>query len=260
MSVSRRLVLIVLIALAAGCKKSAPDKAELHVFAAASLREAFTELGAAFEKAHPGVTVAFQFAGSQELRAQIEHGAAVDVFASADTRHMGELEKAGTMVAPVTFARNEPVVVVARDQASSVALFTDVSTVSRLVVGAPDVPIGRYTDQILINVGQQMDPQLQAVIESKIVSRELNVRQVLAKVSLGEADAGIVYRTDAAAAADKVAIVAIPAEVNAIAEYPLAVARAAPHAALARQFVELVTSAAGQETLQRRGFLPATPR
>ena len=259
MSITRRLALATLIA-AAGCGKSAPDKAELKVFAAASLREAFTEIGTAFEKSHPGVTVAFQFAGSQELRAQIEQGAAVDVFASADTKHMNALLETETMGKAEIFARNEPVVVVPKDKASSVATFTDLSTVTKLVVGAPDVPIGRYTDKILVNVGQQMDPELSKLIQSKIVSRELNVRQVLAKVSLGEADAGIVYRTDAATAADKVAVVAIPENVNVIAEYPIAAAKAAPNAVLARGFVATVLSAEGQDVLKRHGFIPAAPR
>jgi molybdate transport system substrate-binding protein len=234
----------------------APASRDLVVFAAASLRDAFTVIGARFERAHPGARVTFQFAGSQELRTQIEHGAHADVLASADTRHMTALVDAGTMAAPARFARNEPVIVVARDTTAKVAVLADLATVPRLVVGGTDVPIGRYTEQILARA-DAATPGRKAAIEARIVSRELNVRQVLTKVSLGEADAGIVYRTDAIAAGAKVAVVTIAPELNVIAEYPIAVAAAARHQDLAAAFVALVTSAAGQDVLRRHGFSAA---
>jgi molybdate transport system substrate-binding protein len=128
--------------------------------------------------------------------------------------------------------------------------------VPRLVVGGPEVPIGRYTEQILAKA-EAATPGQKAAIEAKIVSRELNVRQVLTKVSLGEADAGIVYRTDAIAAEDKVTVVTIAPELNVIAEYPIAVATAAKDEELAAAFVALVTSAAGQDVLRKHGFTSA---
>jgi len=271
MTHTRRSRIAIVIALAAaavaGCKgkESAPaptketakPPGELTVFAASSLREAFLDLEQAFSAAHPDVQITFNFAGTQELRAQIEHGAAVDVFAAADSKHMKELATAGAVVDPVVFARNEPVVVVARDRAAALTAFADLPKAARIVIGVPDVPIGRYTDQILGNAGSKLGAAVKAAIEAKIVSRELNVRQVLAKVSLGEADAGIVYRTDAVTAADKVAVVAIPPEINVVAEYPIAVLKAAPNTALAHAWLALVLSAAGQELLTKRGFLPA---
>jgi molybdate transport system substrate-binding protein len=249
------LGLVMLAAVAAGCRsKTTATTKDLVVFAAASLRDAFTALGASFEAAHPGARVTFQFAGTQELRTQIEHGAHADVLASADARHMAALVGAGAMAEPALFARNEPVVIVARSSTAGIASVADLARAPRIVVGGPEVPIGRYTDQILARA-DAASPGLGAAIEARIVSRELNVRQVLTKVGLGEADAGIVYRTDAAAAADQVTVVTIPADINVIAEYPIAVAIGAREPALAAAFVAHVRSAAGQDVLRAHGFV-----
>jgi len=224
------------------------------VFAAASLREAFTSLGEEFKRAHPGVALTFNFAGTQELRTQIEHGAAADVFASADERHMNELVKAGRATGPVVFARNEPVVVVAKESADELREFSDLPHAARIVVGAPEVPIGRYTEQLLERANAHLGPDFRARVEAKIVSRELNVKQVLTKVRLGEAQAAIVYKSDAKAAEKEVRVVAIPPYMNLIARYPIAVLSAAAHPRLAREWIELVLSRRGQETLARAGF------
>ena len=225
------------------------------VFAATSLRDAFTGMSEAFKHAHPGLELTFNFAGTQELRTQLEQGAAADVFASADQRHMGELLKAGRVSAPVTFARNEPVIVVAKEAEQSIRGLADLPAASRLVFGTAEVPIGRYTLQILDNAAKKLGPDFRAKVEAKVVSRELNVRQVLNKVKLGEAEAGFVYRTDAMSAPE-LSVVAIPTEQNAIAEYPIAAVTAAPHPELARAWLEFVRSAVGQSALQRAGFLP----
>jgi len=230
-------------------------KQELVVFAAASLRDAFGSLKTEFGKTHPTVDVTFNFAGTQDLRVQLEHGAAVDVFASADQKNMNELETAGRVSKPVVFARNEPVIVVAKERASAVSSLADLPKLDKLVIGVPDVPIGRYTAQILNNANQTLGADFSSRVEKKIVSRELDVRQVLAKVTLGEADAGIVYRTDANSAKDKVSVVTIPADVNVIAQYPIAVVAAAPHAAPANEWLKFVLSPAGQELLGEAGFL-----
>jgi molybdate transport system substrate-binding protein len=223
----------------------------LTVFAAASLRDVFTALGAELERAHPGVKVTFNFAGTQELRTQLEQGAQADVFASADQHHMDELVMTSRVSSPVVFARNEPVVVVATDSARKIASFANLPTAERIVVGAREVPIGRYTAQILERAGAEFRAQ----VEAKIVSRELNVKQVLAKVSLGEAQAGVVYRTDALAAAESVEVVTIPENVNVIAEYPIAIVSDAPHRDLARAWIDLVLSSAGRRALKKAGFI-----
>jgi molybdate transport system substrate-binding protein len=229
---------------------------ELVVFAAASLREPFSTLGAVFEKSRAGVEVTFNFAGSQELRTQLEHGAAADVFASADGRHMDELVQAGRAKSPALFARNEPVMIVAEALAGELDAFEDLPAAGRIVVGLPDVPVGRYTLQILDQASTSLGRDFRARVEARVVSRELNVRQVLAKVALGEADAAIVYRTDATTAKDTVAVVTIPPELNVIAEYPIATLEGAPHPELARAWVELVLSASGKKALADAGFSP----
>lgn len=244
---------------AAGCNCSDTDRAaredKLVVFAAASLRDAFTALAGGFEQAHPGVEVTFNFAGTQELRTQLEHGALVDVFASADQRHMDELLRQSRVVSPVVFARNEPVVVVAKESGDTIRRFADLPNAARIVIGVPEVPIGRYTLQVLDRAKGVLGADFGARIEAQVASRELNVRQVLAKVSLGEAQAGFVYRTDAQTAADGVTVLPIPAEVNVVADYPIAVVPRAPHPGLARAWVDAVLSTDGQRALRDAGFL-----
>lgn len=229
---------------------------DVTVFAAASLREAFTTLGAKFEAAHPQAHVVFSFAGSQTLRAQIEQGAPADVFASADERHMQALVDAKRVLAPRVFASNELVVVVALARAGSLKTLADLPTAAHIVLGAPEVPVGAYTAQMLEHANKTLGASFSARVQAHVVSREPDVRQVLAKVALGEADAGIVYRTDALAAKDKVAVVTIPSEDNVRATYPVAVTTGAPAPELARAFVELLASPAGQSVLADRGFLP----
>jgi molybdate transport system substrate-binding protein len=233
-----------------------PPETEIVVFAAASLRDAFSELARRFEAAHPESRVVFNFAGTQELRMQIEHGARADVFASADQKHMDALAKASLALSPVLFARNEPIVVVAKDSSERIRTFADVPNAERIVLGTPEVPIGRYTLQILERAGASLGADFRARVESRVVSRELNVRQVLAKVTLGEADLAFVYRSDAVAAAERVNVVAIPGDVNIVADYPIAALKDAPQPALARDWIARVLSAEGQRVLEAAGFLP----
>jgi len=233
------------------------EKSELIVFTAASLREAFAKLAEDFKRKHPGVEVTFNLAGSQELRLQIEHGAAADVFASADRRQMDALKGQKLVLEDEVFARNEPVLAVPSKN-SAVKSFEDLPKAKRIVVAAPEVPIGAYTAQILERAYHRYGEGFRQAVQSNIVSRELNVRQVLAKVNLGEADAGIVYRTDVSSAGSGATSIAIPAELNVVAEYPIAAVKAARHPKLAEEWIELVTSPAGQKALAEFGFLPPT--
>ncbi len=260
----RRLVLALAVSLL-GCRKELPRKGpapkhDVTIFAAASLREAFTELGQALETSHPGAHVVLSFAGSQTLRAQIEQGAPADVFASADERHMNALVAAERVAAPRVFANNELVVVVARAKAATLRTLADLPQAERIVVGAPEVPVGTYTTHMLDKAGHALGKEFRGKVEANIVSREPDVRQVLAKVSLGEADAGIVYRTDALTAGDKVAVLAIPPEYDVVASYPIAVTSRTRHGELARAFVDLVVSAEGARVLKQRGFTPVGAR
>jgi len=248
----------LVLTLAVAWPGRAGARRDLVVFAAASLRESFGELARTFEREHPGVAVSLALAGSQELRTQIENGAPADVFASADPKHLEPLVAAKLVAAPRIFARNEPVIVVPRGNPAAIASLRDLPQASRLVLGIPEVPIGTYAVRILDAASVRYGADFRARVEARVVSREVNVRQVLAKVALGEADAAIVYRTDAAAAAKSVEQVIIPPELNVVAQYPIAVVAAGKEPSLAREFVELVLSPAGQRILGRFGFRPGS--
>jgi molybdate transport system substrate-binding protein len=245
------------LAFALAAAGPAAPRRELTVFAAASLREAFQELAATFEHEHPGVTVSLALAGSQELSTQIEHGAPADVFASADIKHMAALAAQKLVSTPRIFARSEPVIVVPKGNPAGIGGLRDLPRAHRIVVGTPEVPIGAYTLRILDAASLRYGSDFRSRVEARVVSREVNVRQVLAKVALGEAEAAIVYRTDAAPS-KAVEAIPIPPELNVIAQYPVAVVSGASQAALGQEFVELLLSRAGQQVLARFGFRPGT--
>ncbi len=253
----------LLAAVGAAFAQSQPatggEERELIVFAAASLREAFEKMSEAFKREHPGIKVTFNFAGSQELRVQIESGAAVDVFASADRRNLNALKAGRWVEAERIFARNEPVLAVPSDGGAAIFSFEDLPKAKRIVVAAPEVPIGGYTVQILERAYRRYGDQFRKQVEGRIVSNELNVRQVLAKVRLGEADAGFVYRTDVASVGTGVRAIRIPEDLNVTAEYPVAMVTAARHRKLAAAWIDLMTSPEGQMTLGRHGFLSGRP-
>jgi molybdate transport system substrate-binding protein len=251
---ARRAVLLALAGVLATATGASAATRELVVFEAASLKDVFAKLSQRFEKDNAGVKVITNAAGSQELRAQIEHGAAADVMASADRKHMDALASQGLVVAPSVFTCNEPVVVVRAALAPTIKTLADLPRAERIVVGVPEVPIGAYTLKILDKAAAKLGADFPKRVQAKVASRELNVRQVLAKVSLGEADAGVVYRSDAITARGKVEIVAIPPELNVVAEYPIAALEAAPHPDLARRFIDLVKSPEGAAALRDAGF------
>lgn len=227
---------------------------ELTVFAASSLGGAFQELGNRFAQEHGGVTVAFNFAGSQELRTQLEHGARADVAAFADELQLRTLVE-GNLASPSSiFARNRLALIVPRGNPARLHDLGDLPRARRIVLGDPSVPVGAYALRVLDAAAARYGKGFRQAVEARVVSRELNVRQVLAKVSLGEADAAIVYRTDALAARETVETVAIPPELNVEAAYPIAVLRNAPQPEQADAFVRLVLSGEGQAILARHGF------
>src|SRR5262249_24515958 len=166
-------------------------------------------------------------------------------------KHMTALLKAELVTAPRVFARNTPVIIVPKGDPAKVGSFDHLPSAKKIVIGVPEVPIGAYTLEILDRARADFKQNVLA----HVASRELNVRQVMAKVSLGEADAGIVYKTDAMAGKDKVEILEIPAKLNVVAEYPVAVLAKAPQAAAAKAFVDLLLSADGQKRLAAAGFV-----
>jgi molybdate transport system substrate-binding protein len=256
----RSITAMVVLVSAGAAFSQAPatgGERELVVFAAASLRDAFTELASKLEAANPGVRVRFNFAGSQDLRTQLEHGARADVFASADQKHMDGAKATGLVKADRILVTNVPVLIVPAGNPAGLKAFADLPRARRLVIGAPEVPVGAYTLQILDRASRTLGAQFRKDVEARVVSRELNVRQVLAKVMLGEADAGIVYRTDAQSASDRVGQIPVPEDINVIAVYPIAVLVGAPSPKLAEQWINLATSPEGQAVLSRFGFTPA---
>jgi molybdate transport system substrate-binding protein len=247
------LVLPVVALLAAACSGGSPSsggsgggpRAELKVFAAASLTAAFNQLGREFTTANPGTRVTFNFAGSQALATQVRQGAPADVFTSADTTNMDKVKD--LVGAPKAFASNLLQIVVEKGNPKGVKGLHDLARRDlKVVLAAPDVPAGRYAKQILDKAGVKVNP----------VSQEDNVKAVVTKVSLGEADAGIVYVTDVTAGGDKVHGVAIPTGQNVEATYPIAVVTASTHRPQAQAFADLVLSDRGQRVLGSFGFLP----
>jgi molybdate transport system substrate-binding protein len=242
-------VLLVVAMLAAACDDDdaaggSAASNEIKVFAAASLTAAFNELGPQFTAAN-GTKVTFNFAGSQALATQIQQGAPADVFASADTANMDKVED--LVGAPQVFASNLLQIVVEKGNPKGVKGLGDLAGGDRKVVlAAPEVPVGKYAQQALDQAGVTVEP----------VSQEDNVKAVVTKVSLGEADAGIVYATDVTAGGDEVEGVDIPEQQNVVATYPIATVEASGNQAKARAFMDLVLSAQGQQVLHRYGFLP----
>ncbi len=220
------------------------SQAELRVFAASSLTDAFTKLGEQYMAAHPDVKVTFDFAGSQDLAAQLQQGAPADVIAMADRKNMDAVAR--LVETPQTFAANRLQIAVAPGDPLGIRSLSDLGRKDlKVVLAAPEVPAGEYAAQALQKAGVTVKP----------VSLEDSVKGVITKVSLGEADAGIVYVTDVIAAGGDVAGVAIPPSQNVTAEYPLARVGASERAREAQGFIDLVLSSAGQQVLRDAGFL-----
>lgn len=231
----------------------------LTVDAAASLTTAFQQLGQAFEKAHPGVTVHFNFAGSQTLVAQMQQGAPADVFASADEKNMDKLKQAGLADAPSTFAKNGLVLITPKDNPAGVHAYADLPKARRVVLGVKDVPIGAYARQSLQKADSVYGGNFSKQVLGHVVSEETDVKQIVSKVALGEADAAFVYRTDAMGGnQDKLQVIPVPDSVNVTATYPITVVKRSAHPDAAQAFVQFVLSKAGQEILQENGFLPVS--
>ena len=218
----------------------------LTVFAAASLKASFTQLGTQFEAANPGVTVSFSFAGSSDLAAQITAGAPADVFAAADEENMAEVADASLTAAdPVDVATNVLEIVTPAGNPAGVTSFADLARPGlEVVVCAAQVPCGAATEEVERATGVTLAP----------VSEESSVTDVLGKVVSGEADAGLVYVTDVAAAGDAVTGVPFEESSRAVNTYPVAALRDAADADLARGFVGFVAGATGRSVLAAAGF------
>jgi molybdate transport system substrate-binding protein len=240
----------------AACGSSSPSASAtpsvtgtVDVFAAASLTDAFKAEGQSFQQAHSGVTMQFNFAGTPTLVTQIEQGASADVFASADTTNMDKLKADGfTTGTSSTFAHNLLEIVVAPGNPKNIQSLADLAKPGVIYISAgPTVPAGKYAAQALQKAGVTVTP----------MSLETDVKSVVSKVELGEADAGIVYTTDVKAAGSKVQGVTIPDQYNVVATYPIVAVKATKNADAADAFIAFVLSSNGQSILGSYGFQPA---
>jgi len=238
---------------------TSPPPSELTVYAAASLKAALAKVEVAYEATRPGLDLVVALDSSAALETQIEQGAPVDVFLSADIANPKKLVDAGLADgAPVTFAGNELTIIVPTDDPAGIRSPADLGKVGVTVIAAGDaVPITTYATQLVTNLAMEAGypPDFAAAYAANVASKEDNVRSVVAKIELGEGDAGIVYVTDAQAS-DKVATVAVPPDANVLATYDGVVVKASAHAAEARVFLGWLAGPDGQAILGELGFLP----
>jgi molybdate transport system substrate-binding protein len=264
---------ISLLILMAGCGLFTPPSASqvqsseggsgsLMVFAAASLTGAFNQIGASFEAGRAGTKVTFNFAGSQQLAQQLAQGAPADVFASADEGQMDAAIQAGR-IGPTqkqVFISNHLVVIFPRENPAGIARLEDLSKPGlNLVLAAGAVPVGAYSLEFLDRASRQPEfgPDFKDKVIANVVSYEENVKAVLSKVQLGEADAGIVYVSDVAqAGSSQIGQLEIPALLNPTASYFIAPVEDSPNLGVAEAFIDFALSSAGQETLAKFGFIP----
>ncbi len=252
------ITLVAATLMLAGCSSQSDSSAmaseprdgavggEITVFAAASLRATFTDLGSRFQAEHPGTSVELSFAGSSDLAAQLVAGAPADVFASADTNNMTKVVDAGLVAGnPADFATNTLTIVTAPGNPKNITSFADLANPDVLtVICAPQVPCGAATASIETAAGTDVPA----------VSEESSVTDVLGKVTSGQADAGLVYVTDASGAGDAVTAVPFDESSRAVNTYPIATLSASDNEATARAFTDFVTGPVGRDVLSGAGF------
>jgi molybdate transport system substrate-binding protein len=258
--VKRRLGIGLVLALAAtGCAGAADgnEGTTLTVLAAASLNRAFPRIAEAFEEENPSVVARSSFAGTDALVAQIEQGAPADVFAGASVAYADRLWDKGLIEPPRIFGTNSLVIVVPSANRAGLTSPRDLTRPGiRLVIGAETVPIGEYTRTVLTQLGAVYGDGYADAVLANVASNEGSVEAVLSKVLLGEADAGVVYVTDAIAAGAAVRSIEFPDEARAVAHYPIAIVETSSHHQEAERFVDFVLGSQGQRILRGAGFGP----
>jgi molybdate transport system substrate-binding protein len=254
MVVAAALVVVVAASTAVAATPEAKSKASkvsgsITVSAASSLTEVFTKMGADFQKINKGTTITFNFAASSTLASQIQGGAPADVFASADGANMQKVVTTGQVtVDPVDFTANLLTIVVKKGNPKGVERLGDLAKIGVVSLCAAAVPCGKYAAQLLSQDG--------VTIPTDKVTLGQDVKATLAAVQNGDADAALVYVTDAKAAGSTVTEVPIAASLNVLAVYPIAPVAASQNAKLATAWVKYVLSPVGQKTLAKYGFLP----
>jgi len=242
---------------------TAPAVTTLNVFAAASLKESFNVIAAKYTRAHPNITIKLNFAGSQILEQQIASGAPADVFASADQTTMQKAVDAGLVGNSQVFVKNRLTVIIPAANPGNINTLKDLSRKGvKIDIGAPAVPAGKYSLQVLAKMAQSSNygPAYENAVKANFVSQETDVKAVVNKVQLGEVDAGFVYVTDVTAAvSNKIKMIDIPDNFNVIAQYPIAVTKSSAHSNDARAFVQYILSPEGQAVLQQYHFIAFNP-
>jgi molybdate transport system substrate-binding protein len=254
------VIAVIIIAAVSLSTPSSPGKTQVTVFAAASLTAVFTEMASDYEKNHTNVNLSFDFDGSATLKTQLLNGATADIFASADYKNLNAASAAHLMDNSTiqTFAKNRLVVIVPASNPAGITSLTDLTRSGvKIVMGDTTVPIGNYTRTFLksINNSSSDYTDFQSRFMSNVVSQESVVTSIVTKVSLGEADAGVVYATDARTAGSKVVRVTIPDAYNVIAVYPMGKLAGAAHPTEADGFISYVMSADGQSVMTKYGFI-----
>jgi molybdate transport system substrate-binding protein len=261
-------VLLLALPILAACGSSSTSgggtttkNVTLNVFAASSLTGAFGEIGKNFESANPGVKVVFNFAGSQQLATQIGQGADADVFASANTTQMNNVVKSGQVDSNLSrvFIKNKLVVVFPKDNPKNITKLQDIAAPGvKVILCDKSVPCGQYGLDFLDKASATADygAAYKANVLKNVVSYETDVKQVLTKVGLDEADAGIVYTSDATGASGaQVSNIPIPVSLQTIATYPIAPIKTSKNPDVASAFIDAVFTSAGQAVLAKYGFL-----
>jgi len=274
-TIMKLFLLSILTLILAGCAAptftSAPTQestdesagtTELTIFAASSLADAFNEMGTQFEAEHPGVTMTFNYGSSSQLATQLTEGAPADIFASANSKQMQIAQDAGRIEGdPQIFLTNKLVVIVPSDNPAGIQTLADLAKPGvKLVVAAAGVPVRDYTDQMLEKLvsDSSYGQAYSDAFYKNVVSEEDNVRQVAAKIALGEGDAALVYTSDVTPDIEsQVMQIEVPDEFNVVASYPIAQIKDSEHADLVAAFIEYVLSADGQVILAKWGFGPA---
>jgi molybdate transport system substrate-binding protein len=260
-------ITVLALLLVVGCTSSgsspALEKKELTVFAAASLSRAMTDIAKTYEAEHPDTKILLNFDGSQALRTQIEQGAHADLFLSANTKHMTTLQDEGLIVndSVKVFTKNKLAVLVPKDNRANITGLSDLKTPGiRLVMGTKEVPFGDYTRQVLGKMANDSayGPEYRNAVMKNVVSEDPAVTTLVAKLRVGEADAGIAYASDVSEG-DKalVTMLPIPDRYNVIAVYPLGIVQESKVKDQAAAFAQFITSTEGNAILTRYGFVPA---
>ena len=258
--IDKRLFAAVFIAIVLATSAGmAEQPKELTIFCAASLTGAFGEIGHIY-KNETNISVVFNFDGSQVLRTQIENGAYADIFVSANNKQMNTLKNEGfTNNSSITvFTKTKPVIIVPKDNPAKIQNISDLAKPGlKIVIGTKDVPIGDYTLQILVKLANDSasGPEFRKLVMANVVSNETNVNYITSKVALGEADAGIAYRSDVTKdLAAKITKIEIPDKYNVIAEYPMGILKQSKYPAHTMEFINLVKSDKGMAVLEKYGF------